>query len=403
MATIAKPESSYASTRLTRRNNNNRGPPLTQVMGRKIQGNDDRTEKSETSSSIKPEPATDDEPESSSNDEDEGSDGGLSDDLGDRRRTREPRMSLQEKLEANDAAAPRGVDRMTRSSQRSGNGDSEAQMSQKRGTSFGGAEDDEELFWSASQNSKRARTRTYASKASRNLASLNIASSQPGPGSAVSNSRKETKADSRAKDEEEGFKFPVEVDLGSSQAHAGTKENNDVKPTAISSSSAEDRWFFDDDDSAPSTPLSSASSSFLLELSQVDDSLAAEAGTKQSLCPVCKKQVVPERLQTFLSQPKQRIREQLQFCESHQQTSAEQEWQERGYPSIDWETVNERMCGHFADLEQLLVPDNPSFYRNVLVSALKSGKAKNFRLTLDGDALEMIACGYYGTRGASEM
>ncbi|RJE16682.1 hypothetical protein PHISCL_10981, partial [Aspergillus sclerotialis] len=74
----------------------------------------------------------------------------------------------------------------------------------------------------------------------------------------MSNSQKETKTDSRAKDEEEGFKFPMEVDLGSSQANAGTKENNDVKPTAISSSSAEDRWLLDDDDSALSTPLSSA-------------------------------------------------------------------------------------------------------------------------------------------------
>jgi hypothetical protein len=34
---------------------------------------------------------------------------------------------------------------------------------------------------------------------------------------------------------------------------------------------------------------------------------------------------------------------------------------------------------------------------------MKSGQAKNFRLTLDGDGLEKITCGYYGTKGAGKM
>lgn len=410
MGTPAKPDASFASIRLNRRNNHNGGAPLSQVMGKPIRRKSRQAEKSERKASIKPEPATDDEPESSSNDECELSDDHLSAGLGDTRRIREPAMTLQEKRDANDVAAPRERGRITRSSQRRGNDGSGSQMGQKRGNSSPNTED-EALLWRRSQNSKRQRTYS-SSRTNRHGSSSNVASSQlqEGPRSADPtpvNSQAETKAESNTREMGEGFKFPVEVDLGSPLTHSGTQENNEVKPTTLSSSSlaasSEDLWLFDDDGSGLSTPLSSASSSFMLELSQVDDAFAAEWEANQSICPVCKKQVDPDRLETFLSQPRQRIRDQIQFCESHQQTFAEQEWREKGYPSIDWETFHERIQGHLAELESLLVPDNSSFYRNVLVSALKSGNAKNFRLTLAGDGLETVACGYYGTRGASEM
>lgn len=108
-------------------------------------------------------------------------------------------------------------------------------------------------------------------------------------------------------------------------------------------------------------------------------------------------------LMLFEAQPKQRLREQQQFCASHQQDTAEREWEAQGYPDINWETFDERVQKHFPDLEQILVPDCFSYYRNILDENLKSGKAKNFRLTLDGDGLETISCGYYGTRGAAKM
>ncbi|KAH1649199.1 hypothetical protein KXX16_008148 [Aspergillus fumigatus] len=133
----------------------------------------------------------------------------------------------------------------------------------------------------------------------------------------------------------------------------------------------------------------------------LDDSENTEL--KQSLCPWCKKAVDSDALRKFRAQPKQRIREQQQFCESHQKETAEKEWKERGYPDIDWDTFDERIKCHFDDLESILVPEGNSYYRNVLDTMLKSGKAKNFRLTLAGDALETICCGYYGTRGANKM
>lgn len=411
MLTRSKPEASYASTRLSFRNNPNGGPPLTTVMGKPVRRRSNQAEEPEPKPRMKAEPATDDEPESST-DEDDASDSDLSDEFGSRRRNRERGTTLQEKMAASEAAAEQERGSSSRRNE-NGNGNLRSvRTGQKRANSFGGASSDEEMFPSVSQASKRSRKRTYGSKASFNRPSSNGPSSslpQEGPSNSQKGKPEETE------DKDGGFKFPMEIDLGSpaprTRTGASAKTNNDVKPTDLSivtdssaTSSAKDHWLFDDGDSDLSTPLSSASSSFLLELSQVDDSLAAtEQQTKQSECPVCKKQVDAELLEAFLLQPKQLIRDQLRFCDSHQQTDAGREWQEKRYPTIDWDRFDERIQGHFADLDQLLVPDSPSFYRNVLVTTLKSGKARNFRLTLAGDGLETIACGYYGTRGASEM
>jgi hypothetical protein len=118
---------------------------------------------------------------------------------------------------------------------------------------------------------------------------------------------------------------------------------------------------------------------------------------------MCKAEVDPELLARFQSQPKQRVREQQQFCESHKLHSAEQQWEQRGYPIIEWKAFGKRIQKLFPDIEKLLVPDASSYYRNILDGILSSGKAKNFRLTMDGEGLETITCGYYGTKGASKM
>ncbi|KAL4922742.1 RTC4-like domain-containing protein [Aspergillus aurantiobrunneus] len=157
-------------------------------------------------------------------------------------------------------------------------------------------------------------------------------------------------------------------------------------------------------DSDDDSPLSSA-----VSYDSSDVPMKEEGDVKDNsepaeyLCPMCKEPVEPEPLIKFRAQPRQRIRDQYVFCESHKKSSVEQEWKDKGYPTIDWDTFEERIKGHFNDLEKFMVPESSSYYRNVLDSTLKSGKAKNFRLTLSGDALETISCGYYGTRGSGRM
>ncbi|KAK9854701.1 uncharacterized protein MYU51_003941 [Penicillium brevicompactum] len=151
--------------------------------------------------------------------------------------------------------------------------------------------------------------------------------------------------------------------------------------------------------SGADSPLSSTSSTFFkgMELEK------EPSPPRESLCPMCKKKVDPEILANFQSQPKQRIREQQRFCETHKIRDAAEQWEQRGYPVISWEKFEIRVQEMFPEIEKLLVPDAPSYYRNTLDGFLAEGKFKNFRLTIEGKELEVITCGYYGTRGASHI
>jgi hypothetical protein len=246
--------------------------------------------------------------------------------------------------------------------------------------------------------------------------------SSSGSESKAGRSSKKTKTQSKNKavDKAPSFMVPPDIDdLLSPSSGTRTKPefivpaslpNDTMSSSSGFASSAQISHFFDsDDDCSSGTSLSSVPENLLEEFSQMEDVLLSDmddsenAESKPSLCPWCKKAVDSDALRKFRAQPKQRIREQQQFCESHQKETAEKEWKERGYPDIDWDTFDERIKCHFDDLDSILVPEGNSYYRNVLDTMLKSGKAKNFRLTLAGDALETICCGYYGTRGANKM
>jgi hypothetical protein len=157
-------------------------------------------------------------------------------------------------------------------------------------------------------------------------------------------------------------------------------------------------------DSENDSPLSSAPSYGSIDLStENEDDSRTKFNPADHLCPMCKEPVDPGALLVFRAQPKQRIRDQRKFCESHKISSAEQEWKKAGYPTINWDEFDQRIESHFSEIEKLMVPDSSSYYRNYLKSMLKDGKAKNFALRFEGDALEALSCGYYGTRGSERM
>lgn len=421
MRNLPKREASYSKTWMVPRNSS--GPPLTQAGGKHIEVNSREPKK--------PEPATDDEPEASTDEhenDDDISDEDLRDYRGDNRGMRASGTSVQEKNEADEN--PKQEQGRRRVSQRKKGYSNGQTAGQKRVNEFD-ENNNEGVFaiYSQSQESKRHKSRKYGSRTTfKSTPSSTPASADP---MSIPNSQQDVKAvDQPTEDKEEvGFKFPMEIDLGSPAPRTKTrrkiKSKRDVKSNGASTtatfsndaiaslshvaSPSKNHWLFQSDDSSLSSPLSSAASSFILELSQLHDPLdpagdsVEEAQQNRALCPICSEEVDPELLEAFRCQPRQRIRDQLRFCESHQQTTAEKHWRERGYPSIDWDKFEERIQGYFADLDQLLVPDNPSYYHNVLVSALKSGNTRSFRLTLAGDGLERISCGYYGTRGATTM
>ncbi|KAL4975100.1 RTC4-like domain-containing protein [Aspergillus desertorum] len=157
-------------------------------------------------------------------------------------------------------------------------------------------------------------------------------------------------------------------------------------------------------DSEDESPLSSAPSYDSIDLPTEDeDNHKTKLNPADYLCPMCKAPVDPGALLVFRAQPRQRIRDQRKFCESHKLSSAEQEWINAGYPTIDWDEFDQRIESHLKEIEKLMVPENSSYYRNYLRSMLKDGKAKNFALRFEGDALEALSCGYYGSRGSERM
>lgn len=486
MTTRAKPEASFASTRLTKKNYN--GPSLlSQVGGRKVRedskyGKDEEEEGSGKKKRIF-EPATDDEPLSSSDEigssagsEDAGGDFALQSSAG--KENRPAQKTLEEKLAGEDAATPRTGNRTSpRKNGRNKAMDSpreglkksarmQRRQSPKRTFSdlVGSDDDEDELFpsfMSSSQASKRRRNIGYGG-----LKNVHVSSSFKMPSSSIPGSSQpeapspgfkkpaetpdldEPTKDATSEDDNSGFKVPMEIDIASPLPKSRTRDkgnrkgaHNDSKSTfkmppgstehdvigqsspakefkqplplpndGVSSSSlatvsARD-LLFDLDEMSSLSSLSSPDSEF--SLNEEDDTLLASATTvlgpsDEALCPMCKQPVDRDLLLDFLAQPKQRVREQERFCESHRKESAEQEWRDKGYPTIDWERFDERIRGHFAALEKILTPDSHSFYRNILAGEMKSGKAKNFRLTLAGDGLENMSCGYYGSKGAGKM
>lgn len=431
----ARPEASYASTRLTKRNYT-RNSHLLSTFNK---GDDDDTGPSKPPKSEKRrEPRIDEAPIGSSEDEAEQEqerDSDLSDIEGERKDVNDqPKQKLDDKFADNDMPAPRRSARgLPLSSQQSGDAVSELPSSQEKHLArssnvMDGADEQSELFdiWGSSQQSKKRKTahgfgsrRRSSNKAPFSSAPSSSAPSEP-PSSAPGQKSAKKATGKTPKEKKSSFQMPREINISSpppktpadgKPARSGFKTPpNDI--TSVNLEEALEMLSQDDDVSSLSSPVdtpSSPSSAFNFELSQADNSLTVKEDEqetwqlKPAVCPMCKEEVDPEALARFEAQSKQRFREQVGFCDSHQTSKAEKEWKNKGYPIIDWDTFDERIRSHFNDLEKFLVPGNSSHYRNLLDGDLKAGKAKNFRLTLSGGGLENISCGYYGTRGSGKM
>lgn len=269
----------------------------------------------------------------------------------------------------------------------------------------GGGNEDAFNMWS-SQSSKRAKTSTYRRTPSflgRSQATPEKSSPQTKPQTLKAQGKKKANKKSSSDSESDGgFVVSQEVHFSCPKISKSSPEFKVPAAVPISSNTYSSLAT-----SSFKEPLSmdlDGEVSSLTSLSSPPSSPSSEAEEpRPALCPMCKKEVDRELLERFLAQPKQRVREQQQFCVSHQQNTAEKEWESQGYPTIDWETFDKRVQKHFPALEKFLAPDCSSYYRNILDEALKSGKSRNFRLSLSGDGLETISCGYYGTKGSGKM
>ncbi|KAJ5654431.1 hypothetical protein N7490_001434 [Penicillium lividum] len=263
--------------------------------------------------------------------------------------------------------------------------------------------DDEDDPWSL-QSSQKTRKRsgqaTFAkSKPSSFSSGPNSSARSPATAKSKTSSAKSAKGSKNgdtSSDSDLEFKVPLHIDAPSPRKPKRDPTPQFRMPPEIQASSFPTSSIDIQDLSSDSdlTPLSSPSASIAEEMREHGfeaKNKRSPSPPRKALCPMCKDE----------AQPKQRLREQQQFCTSHKREAATKEWEVQGYPEINWDIFEERLVGYFSNLERLLDLSGQSYYRNILDSAYKAGKS--LRLTIDGDGIETISCGYYGTKGSQKM
>jgi len=109
-----------------------------------------------------------------------------------------------------------------------------------------------------------------------------------------------------------------------------------------------------------------------------------------SRCPMCNKPVSKQLLE---SQGFMNIRQQERFCNKHQRDSAFHEWDDKGYPEINWNSLDSRIAQHH-EFIQKLIKGQDSHYRQLLDDIVEAGTERNL-LKSKGN----LTPGYYGSRG----
>ena len=98
------------------------------------------------------------------------------------------------------------------------------------------------------------------------------------------------------------------------------------------------------------------------------------------------------------------IREQTKFCKAHKVKTAEEEWEKKGYPKIEWDFLSMRLKFKHDEIDELLKGNTFSYYRNVYEDFLKREKHRTLQQSLmQGGGIEDFSPGYYGSRGARMM
>ena len=115
-------------------------------------------------------------------------------------------------------------------------------------------------------------------------------------------------------------------------------------------------------------------------------------------CPMCHQEVDRELLEKYSTQGKMSVKQQTTFCRAHKRKSAAKLGSEKGYPKIDWETLDSRLSSHRKFLQNILEGTQASHYRSILKERVDSGKNRTLLKSDDN-----LTPGYYGPKGLQVM
>jgi hypothetical protein len=146
---------------------------------------------------------------------------------------------------------------------------------------------------------------------------------------------------------------------------------------------------------SPISPVSLAAGQTL------DEPKIAEGPAK---CPMCGKEVARELLDQFKKQSNTiSIRVQREFCIDHKTREAQSTWKERGYPSIDWNNLNNRLDLYKDGVAQILEHPEKSYFRKELEKSINKGEGRFSMNKVENFGGQFLCLGYYGLRGLEEV
>lgn len=136
----------------------------------------------------------------------------------------------------------------------------------------------------------------------------------------------------------------------------------------------------------------------LHEDSDDDIDILATRAPKEARCPMCRELVDPELLEKHSDRGRMNIRKQTAFCRMHKRRTALNSGNEKGYPKIDWGTIESRLAKHESFMREILEGSRPSHYASLLKEKVESGKNRTLLKTDDS-----VTPGYYGPKGLRVM
>ncbi|OTA93628.1 hypothetical protein M434DRAFT_395446 [Hypoxylon sp. CO27-5] len=131
---------------------------------------------------------------------------------------------------------------------------------------------------------------------------------------------------------------------------------------------------------------------------EIGDVTIESTAAATARCPMCQEVVDAELLAKHSDHGRMNIRKQAAFCRLHNRQTALSDRSEKGYPKIDWRTLDTRLEKHQDMLKDILEGTRESYYREVLKENVESGKNRTLLKTQDS-----LTPGYYGPRGLRAM
>lgn len=122
------------------------------------------------------------------------------------------------------------------------------------------------------------------------------------------------------------------------------------------------------------------------------------------VCPCCRHPISLKNLPGYNLNIKPSalpLRSQTKFCHDHRIRDAEQIWQKRKYPAMNWDTfaTSPSLKAHIATLIPIIRRKSPSYYLSTLDAAITAARGNQTEINRFFD-ITNIHHGYYGPRGA---